>query len=159
LFFDDLRPGRQLSPKDHRSFRPAGWIEAGRARLEPMRPIAQRAGLTMIQLACQWNLAHESVSCVAPTLIQEVGEGAATIEAKRGELAAMPSELRLSASDVRAIRSLGDNTGSMALKGASPDHTGEEKPDRWGLDDRLIAVAHRWRIEPERDLVQVATAA
>jgi aryl-alcohol dehydrogenase-like predicted oxidoreductase len=159
LFFDDLRPGQQLAPRDHRSFRPPGWIEAGRARLDPMRPIARRAGLTMIQLACQWNLAHESVACVAPTLIQEVGAGAATIEAKRAELAAMPTEQRLSASDVQAIRSLGDNAGSMALKGASPDHAGDEKPDRWGLDDRLLAVAQRWRIEPERDLVQVATAA
>ena len=37
----------------------AGWIEAGRERLDAMRPIAERAGLTMIQLACQWNLAHE----------------------------------------------------------------------------------------------------
>ena len=27
----------------------------------------------MIQLACQWNLAHGPVACVAPTLIQEVG--------------------------------------------------------------------------------------
>jgi aryl-alcohol dehydrogenase-like predicted oxidoreductase len=159
LFFDDLRSGEPLASRDHRGFRPAGWIEAGRARLDLMRPIAQRAGLTMIQLACQWNLAHESVACVAPTLIQEVGEGAATIEAKRAELAAMPTEPRLSASDVQAIRSLGDNTGSMALKGASPDHAGEEKPDRWGLDDRLVEVAHRWQIAPERDLVQVATAA
>ena len=65
------RPG--AAPHDHRSFRPAGWIEAGRERLDAMRPIAERAGLTMIQLACQWNLAHEAVACVVPTLIQEVG--------------------------------------------------------------------------------------
>jgi aryl-alcohol dehydrogenase-like predicted oxidoreductase len=154
LFFDDLRPGQQLAPKDHRSFRPSGWIEAGRARLDPMRPIARRAGLTMIQLAGQWNLAHESVGCVAPTLIQEVGDGARTIEDKRAEIAAIPPELRLTPSDVQAIRALGDNTGSMALKGASPEHAGEEKPDRWSLDDRLVAVAHRWQIEPERDLTQ-----
>ena len=154
LFFDDLRPGQQLAPKDHRSFRPSGWIEAGRARLDPMRPIARRAGLTMIQLAGQWNLAHESVGCVAPTLIQEVGDGARTIEDKRAEIAAIPPELRLTPSDVQAIRALGDNTGSMALKGASPEHAGAEKPDRWSLDDRLVAVAHRWQIEPERDLTQ-----
>ena len=73
LFFDDLRPGQELARGDHRGFRPAGWIEAGLARLDGMRPIAERAGLTMIQLACQWNLAHASRACVAPTLIQEVG--------------------------------------------------------------------------------------
>jgi aryl-alcohol dehydrogenase-like predicted oxidoreductase len=159
LFFDDLRPGQQLAPKDHRSFRPQGWIEAGRGRLDSMRPIAQRTGLTMIQLACQWNLAHGPVACVAPTLIQEVGDGARTVEEKRAELAAMPTDMRLSAADIEAIRTLGDNTGCMALKGASPEHSGDDMPDRWSLDDQLVEVAQRWRIEPERDLVQVATPA
>jgi hypothetical protein len=42
----------------------------------------------------------------------------------------------------------------MALKGASPEFSGDERPDRWGMDERLEAVAARWEIEPERDLVQ-----
>jgi aryl-alcohol dehydrogenase-like predicted oxidoreductase len=155
LFFDDVLPGQELQPHDHRGFRPAGWIEAGRERLESLRPIAQRTGLTMIQLACQWNLAHQAVSCVVPTLIQEVGQNARTVESKRAELAALPSEQRLSLADVDAIRSIGDNTGSMSLKGASPEHSGEERPDRWGMDGRLEEVARRWRIEPERDLAQI----
>ena len=66
---------------------PTGWVEAGREKLERMRPIAERHGLTMLQLACQWNLAQAPVACVAPTLIQEAGDGAKTIEAKRAELA------------------------------------------------------------------------
>jgi aryl-alcohol dehydrogenase-like predicted oxidoreductase len=158
LFFDDLHPGQELARGDHRGFRPPGWIEAGRVRLDTMRPIAQRAGLTMIQLACQWNLAHGPVECVAPTLIQEVGQQARTIEDKRGELAALPSEMRLTPEDVAEIRMLGDNTGSMALKGASPTHDGAEQPDRWTLDERLREVALRWRIEPDRDLAQRAAA-
>ena len=56
------------------------------------------------------------------------------------------------------IRTLGDNTGCMALKGASPQHTGEEQPDRWTLDEHLITVAERWRIDPERDLVMAGAA-
>jgi hypothetical protein len=119
-----------------------------------MRPIAQRTGLTMIQLACQWNLAHRPVACVVPTLIQEVGEGARPVEDKRAELAALPHEVVLAADEVEEIRRLGDNTGCMALKGANPRHEGSEQPDRWQLDERLAAVARRWRIEPERDLVQ-----
>ncbi len=90
LFFDDLLPGQELARGDHRGFRPAGWIEAGRERINRMRPIADRTGLTMIQLACQWNLAQSPVRCVAPTLIQEVGTGARPIEDKRAELAALP---------------------------------------------------------------------
>jgi len=156
LFWDDVRPGQEFPRHDHRGFRPAGWIDAGRQRLESMWPIAQRAGLTMLQLACQWNLAQPAVHCVAPTLIQEMGPEARPVEEKRAELAALPPESRLSAVDVEEIRSLGENTGCMALKGASPQHDGEERPDRWGLDERLQEVARRWQIEPERDLIQVA---
>jgi aryl-alcohol dehydrogenase-like predicted oxidoreductase len=158
LFFDDLLPGQELAPRDHRGFRPAGWIDAGRERLEAMRPIAARSGLTMMQLACQWNLAQAPVSCVAPTLIQEVGPQARLIEDKRAELAALPDEPRLSTDDVAEIRALGDNTGSMALKGASPAHSGDEQPDRWALDEHLSEVARRWAIEPERDLAQRVAA-
>jgi aryl-alcohol dehydrogenase-like predicted oxidoreductase len=155
LFFDDLLPGQEMPAHDHRSFRPAGWIEAGRERMESMRPIAEHAGLTMIQLACQWNLSHEAIACVVPTLIQEIGPGARPIEDKRAELASLPSDQRLSPADGETIRALGDNTGCMALKGANPDHMGERRPDRWAMNDHLIEVAHRWRIDPERDLSQV----
>jgi aryl-alcohol dehydrogenase-like predicted oxidoreductase len=158
LFFDDVLPGQELLPQDHRSFRPQGWIDAGRERLEAMRPIAQRAGLTTIQLACQWNLAHEPVACVVPTLIQEAGSDARTVEDKRAELAALPRELRLSVDDVDAIRSVGDNTGSMTLKGASPEYEGQDSPDRWVIDAQLEEVARRWGIEPDRDLTRAAAA-
>ena len=127
LFWGDVLPGAELPPGDHRAFRPEGWIEAGRDRLERMRPIAERSGLSPMHLACQWNLAHAAVECVVPTLIQEAGEGARPIEEKRAELAALPAELRLSAEDVAEIRAIGDNAGCMALKGASPDHEGEER--------------------------------
>jgi hypothetical protein len=147
-----------MLPHDHRGFRPAGWIEAGRDRLESMRPIADRAGLTMIQLACQWNLAHDPVACTAPTLIQEVGAGSRAIEEKRLEVASLPADLRLSSADIETIRALGDNTGSMTLKGASPDHSGDERPDRWELDERLQEVARRWGIDPERELAHAAAA-
>ena len=154
IFFDDLRPGQELAAHDHRSFRPAGWIEQGRQRLDAMRPVAVRRGLTLLQLACQWNLAHEAVHCVVPTLIQELGDHARPVEEKRAELAALPAEQRLTAGDVEEVRALGDNSGCMALKGASPVHQGDERADGWGISERLVDVARRWRIEPERDLVK-----
>jgi aryl-alcohol dehydrogenase-like predicted oxidoreductase len=153
LFWGDLHPGMELAEHDHRKFRPPGWIEAGLEKLESLRPYAERAGLTTIQLACQWNLAHPAVSSVAPTLIQEIGEGARPIEEKRADLAALPADQRLSESDREAIRSIGDNTGRMALKGASPVHEGDERADAWALSDELAAVGGRWGIDPERDLV------
>ncbi|HEY0317857.1 MAG TPA: aldo/keto reductase [Solirubrobacterales bacterium] len=153
LFWGDLRPGMELAERDHRKFRPPGWIEAGVEKLELLRPYAERAGLTTIQLACQWNLAHPAVRCVAPTLIQEIGEGARPIEEKRADLAALPADLRLSEAEVAEIRALGDNTGSMVLKGASPVHEGDERADAWPLSDELAAVGGRWGIDPEQDLV------
>jgi len=92
------------------------------------------------------------VRCVAPTLIQESGSAARPIEDKRAELAAVAAESPLDAEEVSAIRAIGDNAGCMALKGASLEHDGSQRPDRWGLDDDLHAVAGRWGIDPRRDL-------
>jgi aryl-alcohol dehydrogenase-like predicted oxidoreductase len=155
LFHDDVLPGHAFPRHDHRTFRPAGWVEAGRGKLERMRPIAERHGLTPLQLACAWNLAHEPVRCVAPTLIEEPG-AAKAIEAKREELAAVPESSPLNPDEVAEIRGIGDNANCMALKGASPQHEGDPLPDRWPLDDQLERLAERWRIAPGRDLVQHA---
>jgi aryl-alcohol dehydrogenase-like predicted oxidoreductase len=156
LFWDDLRPGMELAKGDHRGFRPAGWIEAGLEKLAELRPFAAQADLTAIGLASQWNLAHPAVECVAPTLIQEVGPEARTIESERAELTAIPPEQRLSDDDVAAIRAIGDNTNCMALKGASPAFEGDEQPDRWPLSQELAEVGGRWGIDPERDLAGAA---
>ena len=153
LFFDDVEPGHSFAERDHRLHRPKGWVEAGRERMDALRPYAERHGLTLLQLAAQWDLARPAVECVAPTIIEEPG-GAKPAEAKRAELAATPREIRLSDAEVAEIRALGDNTGSMALKGASPQHEGEEKPDRWAVDDELAALAARWGIDPARELVR-----
>ncbi len=159
LFHDDVLPGHVFAEHDHRMFRPEGWIESGRERLEQMRPIARAHGMSMLQLACAWDLAQSPVSCVAPTLIQEPGPGARAIEVKRAELAAVPERIArspLSAEEVAAMREIGENTGCMALKGANPAHEGTARADRWGLDRELQSVAERWGIDPALDLAQSA---
>jgi aryl-alcohol dehydrogenase-like predicted oxidoreductase len=159
VFHDDVLPGHAFAEYDHRKFRPPGWVDAGRERLERMRPIAERHGLSMLQLACAWNLAHEAVRCVAPTLIQEgTAPGGAPprrIEDKRAELAALAdADIALDGDELQAIRTIGENTGCMALKGASVEHEGPERPDRWALDERLAGVAAHWRIDPACDLAK-----
>jgi aryl-alcohol dehydrogenase-like predicted oxidoreductase len=153
LFHDDVAPGHEFRPHDHRSFRPAGWVEAGHEKIELMRPVAVRNNLTMLQLACAWDLAHEPVACVAPTLIQESGPNARPIEDKRAELAALARTEPLVDDDVALIRAIGDNSGCMALKGAVPDHDGADLPDRWSLRDEHLAAAARWQIDPRQDLI------
>lgn len=157
LFWGDVTDLDTFPPHDHRRFRPAGWIEAGNERIERMRPIAERRGLTPLQLACQWNLAHPAVRCVVPTMIQETGEGARPIEDKRAELAALP-EQALTEKDVAEIRAIGDNQGCMALKGATPAHEGEPVADSWPLNPELVAAGERWGVDPDRDLVMTAGA-
>ncbi len=158
VFYGDVPPGDELPAYDHRRFRPAGWVEAARAKIERMRPLAERRGLTPLQLACAWNLAQPAVRCVAPTLIQEAGAGARAIESKRAELAALP-ELALTAEELASIRAIGDNSGCMTLKGASTEYEGPPLADRWQLDDELLAVAERHGISPERQLAAGALSA
>jgi aryl-alcohol dehydrogenase-like predicted oxidoreductase len=148
LFHDDLRPGLPMGERDHRAFRPQGWIERGTERLEQLRPIARRHGLTLLQLAAQWNLAHPAVHAVVPTLIQESWDGAKPVELQRDELATVPVDVVLSDAEVAEIRAIGDNTRSMALKGGVPDHEGEARPDRWSVDGELEEIAARWDIAP-----------
>ncbi len=171
VFHDDVLPGHEFPEYDHRRFRPQGWVQAGREKLEQMRPYAERHGLTALQLACAWNLAHGPVRCVTPTLIQERGStqpaglcAPRPVEDKRAELAAVPAAWAepdggpLDEEEVRAIRALGDNAGCMPLKGASLEHDGPPVADRWPVYPDLAAVAGRWRIDPQRDLLPTASS-
>jgi aryl-alcohol dehydrogenase-like predicted oxidoreductase len=145
IFHDDVKPGHKFKDGDHRTHRPAGWVEHGCEKLEMIRPIATKNGVTMLQLAALWDLAQEQVKSVVPTLIQEAHEGAKTIESKVDELAALPLVNPLSADEVAQIAKIGDNTGCMPLKGASERHLGQEpRPDEWPIQDELLALASRW---------------
>jgi aryl-alcohol dehydrogenase-like predicted oxidoreductase len=154
LFHDDVRPGHEFAAYDHRKFRPDGWVQKGVGRLELMRPYAERHNLSLLQLACQWNLAQSPIRCVAPTLIQESGPDARPIEDKRSELANLPAEILLSDAELTELRAIGDNSGSMTLKGASTEYDGQALPDRWALDHELGEIASRWAIAPAHDLVK-----
>lgn len=150
LFHDDVKPGHKFSPQDHRAFRPAGWVEAGTEKMDAMRGVAKQRGITMLQLACLWNLSQPAVRSVIPTLIQEI-QGK-PIESKIEELAALP-DLKLTDTECRRILEIGDNKGCMALKGGNPEHEGEALADRWPLTPELQEVGRRWEIDPARDLV------
>ena len=151
IFHDDVRPGHRFGQSDHRSFRPAGWVEAAVEKLEALRPIAQRHGITPLQLACSWNLHQTAVHCVIPTLIQELGESARAIGSKIDELAALKA-IRLTPDELAEIGRIGDNTGCMTLKGANRRHVGSDLPDQWELTPDLETLATRWLINPDTDL-------
>ena len=104
-----------------------------------MRPIAERAGLTTIQLACQWNLAHEPVRVRGADA--DPG-GRPEARADRGQARragrAARARSRLTADDVDAIRRAGRQHRLHGAQGRQPEYEGEEQPDRWALDERLV---------------------
>ncbi len=153
LFHDDVKPGHLFGKQDHRTFRPAGWVEEGNRKIDRMRAVAQKNKLSLLQLACVWNLGQPAVQSVIPTLIQEISTDAKPIEQKVEELATLP-QTRLIAAESEFIERLGDNQGCMALKGGNPEHQGEPLPDRWGLTPELLAVAQRWNIDPAAQLTE-----
>ncbi|MEZ5303137.1 MAG: chlorite dismutase family protein [Verrucomicrobiales bacterium] len=152
LFHGDVQPGHHFRPGDHRTFRPAGWVEHGCEKIAKMASVAERHGLTTLQFACQWNLAQPAVESVIPTLIQEAGEGARPIEDKVADLAALPAENRLTAEECAEVEKIGDNKGCMALKGATRQFQGPAQADQWQITPELEDAAARWGINPDRDL-------
>jgi hypothetical protein len=150
LFHDDVKNGHKFGAHDHRTFRPAGWVEAGNGKLETLRAVAEKQNLTLLQLACAWNLRQPPVKSVVPTLIQE-GGSEKPIESKLDELASLP-DVSLIEEDCELIGRIGDNRGCMALKGANRSHIAAPEADRWGISPDLEAVGKRWGIDPDHDL-------
>jgi len=152
IFHDSLKPGTKLARNDHRSFRPQGWIEEGNKLLDELRPFAAKHHSTMLQLSCLWNLSQSPIEAVVPTLIQEKGDAAKSLETQIDELKRVDSLSRLSEEVVAQIAEIGNNKGCMPLKGGSRQYLGPSQADQWPITEKLEEVAKRWGIVPDRDL-------
>ncbi|MEM7145143.1 MAG: chlorite dismutase family protein [Verrucomicrobiota bacterium] len=152
LFHGDVKPGHRFAPGDHRAFRAKGWVEHGNEKIDAMRPIMERHGLSPLHFACHWTLGNPGIQCVVPTLIQEAGEDARPIEDKVDELASLAPDNPLSPDEIAEVAKIGDNTGCMPLKGGTRQYQGEPQADQWPASPDLEDVAKRWNIEPDRDL-------
>ena len=64
------------------------------------------------------------------------------------EFGAMP-DIRFTEEEVAKIRPIGDNTGCMALKGASKRHEISERPDEWPMRGELLELAGRYGLGGE----------
>ena len=146
--FHDVKPGHEFRPGDHRAYRPAGWVEAGHERIQGMKPIIEKHGLSLLHFASIWNLSQEPVKSVVPTFIQEAGDEARPIEDKIREFGQLPDVI-LNSEEVEEIRAVGDNTGCMTLKGASKRHETSERPDEWPMRSELMELAERYRLGAE----------
>ena len=61
----------KIDEKDHRSVRKGEWIKASLKKVEELRPIADRNGLTITELAIKFILSKQGISSVFPTVISE----------------------------------------------------------------------------------------
>ena len=61
----------KIDEKDHRSVRKGEWIKASLKKVEELRPIAERNGLTITELAIKFILSKQGISSVFPTVISE----------------------------------------------------------------------------------------
>ena len=154
LFWGDVDGGRRL-PRARPSPLPARRLGRARARAarREVRPIAERHGLTPMQLACAWNLAHPRRPVRRPDADPGGGRRRPPDRGQACRAGGAPRGRAHASDEVAEIRRIGDNFGSMALKGASPEHEGEVRPDRWPLTPELVAAGERWGVVAERDLV------
>ena len=61
----------KIDEKDHRSVRKGEWIKSSLEKVEKLRPIADRNGLSITELAIKFILSKNGVSSVFPTVISE----------------------------------------------------------------------------------------
>jgi len=97
----------KIDEKDHRSVRKGEWIKASLNKVEQLRPIAERNGLNITELAIKFILSKEGISSVLPTVV--------SIE-EIETFAAMSDGNYIPASDMKEINDLYNSWPSYELK-------------------------------------------
>ncbi|MDI1495202.1 MAG: oxidoreductase [Cenarchaeum symbiont of Oopsacas minuta] len=97
----------KIDEKDHRSVRKGEWIRASLNKVKELRPIAERNGLNITELAIKFILSKRGITSIFPTVISEE-------EIK--DFATMSDEKYLSDSDMEEISQLYSNWPPYELK-------------------------------------------
>jgi aryl-alcohol dehydrogenase-like predicted oxidoreductase len=97
----------KIDEKDHRSVRKGEWIRASLQKVEQLRPIADRNGLSILELAIKFILSKKGIASVLPTVISEE-----EIE----EFSSMSDNNYINASDMKEINDLYNSWPSYELK-------------------------------------------
>jgi aryl-alcohol dehydrogenase-like predicted oxidoreductase len=79
-----VKADTKIDEKDHRSVRRGEWVKSALDKVEQLRPIADRNGLTITELAIKFILSKNPVSSVFPTVIsiEEIEQFAAMSDGK-----------------------------------------------------------------------------
>ena len=101
----------KIDEKDHRSVRKGEWIKASLEKVEHLKPIAQRNGLTITELSMKFITSKKGFTSVFPTVISEE-EIVNYVEMLNGQY--------ISASDIKEIEELYNTWPSYELKATTP---------------------------------------
>ena len=66
-----VKADTKIDEKDHRSVRRGEWVKSALEKVEQLRPIAERNGLSITEMAIKFILSKNPVSSVFPTVISE----------------------------------------------------------------------------------------
>jgi aryl-alcohol dehydrogenase-like predicted oxidoreductase len=102
-----VKADTKIDEKDHRSVRKGEWIKASLQKVEQLRPIAERNGLTITELAMKFIMTKKGFASVFPTVVSEE-EIVNYVEMTKGEY--------ISASDMKEIEELYNTWPSYELK-------------------------------------------
>jgi aryl-alcohol dehydrogenase-like predicted oxidoreductase len=101
----------KIDEKDHRSVRKGEWIKESLNKVEQLRPIAKRNGLSTTEFAIKFILSKNAVSSVLPTVIS-------TDEIE--SFAAMSDGKYLNSQDMREITEMFNQWPPYELKASVP---------------------------------------
>ena len=97
----------KIDEKDHRSVRKGEWIKESLEKVEQLKPVAQRNGLTITELAMKFIMSKKGFASVFPTVISEE-EITNYVEMTKGNY--------IPASDMKDIEELYNTWPSYELK-------------------------------------------
>ncbi len=103
----------KIDEKDHRSVRKGEWIQSALHKVEQLRPIAERNGLNITELAIKFILSKDGIASVLPTVISEE---------EIQQFASMSDGNYINSSDMKEINDLYNTWPSYELKATIPSN-------------------------------------
>ena len=122
ILMDKVKLTDNISGSDHRKFRDEAWRVFGLKKLELIRPLAERHGMTIHQLACKWLLQQPAMTTITGTFLDEQEITEACEAAGKPDLSR--EELEQLSKDYARDWNLGDEAHPCDLK-SSTDPSGK----------------------------------
>lgn len=71
ILMDKVKISDDIGGSDHRKFRDEAWRVFGLKKVELIRPLAEKHGMTIHQLACKWLLQQPAMTSITGTFLDE----------------------------------------------------------------------------------------